>query len=529
MTLFIAVVCGLLYFAGTSRMGYGLGTATGSPIVLGFILGMLYGDVSTGLIIGANIQLVYLGIIATGGNIPADQTLAGVIAIPIALQLGMDANTAVGLAVPFGILGVFLDQIRRTSNSIWVQKADKLAASGNDKQIFHCAFTYPAIFALVLRFIPVFIINLFGASAVTWAMEALPSWVIGGFKVAGGILPAMGFAIIIMTIGNKRLMPFFFLGFFAVAYLKINIMAAAIFGTCIALLSYFSQKPEDDVFSAQEDAQPGEKTYSLSNKDLWNTYMMWFFSTELSNSYERLQALAFCNALSKRLKKLCKNNFKGYTEALTRHLQFYNSEGTIGCIIHGIALSMEEQRSKGEPVPGEMITGIKTGLMGPLAGIGDTLIWGTLKPIILGLGCSFALSSNALGAVIPFLYPIIMVIIGYNLLKMGYLVGKESVMRLINNGAVNQIITATGVLGLFMMGSLSSTYIKVSTPLKFAMANTQPIVLQEIFDQIIPGLLPLVAIFAIYWYFKKIGQRYNKVVLFVLVMSMVASFLGVLG
>ena len=80
-----------------------------------------------------------------------------------------------------------------------------------------------------------------------------------------------------------------------------------------------------------------------------------------------------------------------------------------------------------------------------------------------------------------------------------------------------------------MMGSLSSTYIKVSTPLKFAMANTQPIVLQEIFDQIIPGLLPLVAIFAIYWYFKKIGQRYNKVVLFVLVMSMVASFLGVLG
>ena len=130
MTLFIAVVCGLLYFAGTSRMGYGLGTATGSPIVLGFILGMLYGDVSTGLIIGANIQLVYLGIIATGGNIPADQTLAGVIAIPIALQLGMDANTAVGLAVPFGILGVFLDQIRRTSNSIWVQKADKLAASG---------------------------------------------------------------------------------------------------------------------------------------------------------------------------------------------------------------------------------------------------------------------------------------------------------------------------------------------------------------------------------------------------------------
>lgn len=239
MNIAIAALCGVLYFMGTNRIGYGLTTATGSPIFIGFILGLVYGNVPQGLIIGGTIQLVYLGMIATGGNIPADQALAATIAIPVALQTGMSAEMAVGLAVPFGVLGVFLDQIRRTSNAAWIHKADKYAEEGNEKAIFHCAVTYPTIFAIVLRFVPVFVINLFGAEAVQYLLEVLPKWVIGGFSVAGGMLPAMGFAIIIVTIGKKELLPYFFIGFFAVAYLGINTMAAAIFGSSIALLSIF--------------------------------------------------------------------------------------------------------------------------------------------------------------------------------------------------------------------------------------------------------------------------------------------------
>lgn len=242
MDVMLAVLCGLLYFVGTSKIGYTLTTATGSGIFIGFILGLYFGDVGTGLIIGASIQLVYLGIIATGGNIPADGVLAAAIAIPIALKTGLDANAAVALAVPFGVLGVFLDQIRRTSNSIWVRKADKYAEEGNEKGIFHCAFTYPTIVCFILRFVPVFVITLFGSDAVSTLLEVLPTWIITGFSVAGGILPAMGFAIIIVTIGKTTLLPYFFLGFFAVAYLGINTMAAAVFGTCIAMLNIFQAK-----------------------------------------------------------------------------------------------------------------------------------------------------------------------------------------------------------------------------------------------------------------------------------------------
>lgn len=232
----VAAICGLLYFGGTSKIGYHLTTAVGSPIFIGFVLGMIYGQVAQGLLIGATIQLVYLGVIATGGNVPADDVLAATIAIPIALQTGMSAEVAVGIAVPFGVLGVFVDQIRRTSNSVWGRWADKFAEKGDRKGIFRCAIIYPAIFGFCLRFIPVFAINLVGADAVSWLMGVLPQWIITGFSVAGGMLPALGFAIIIITIGRKDLLPYFFMGFFAVAYLGINTMAAAVFGSCIAVL-----------------------------------------------------------------------------------------------------------------------------------------------------------------------------------------------------------------------------------------------------------------------------------------------------
>lgn len=236
----ISILCGILYFLGTSRIFYGMTGALGSPIFYGLILGAIYGNIEQGLIIGATIQLMYLGMIYTGGNVPADAALAGIIAIPIALQSNLSTELAVGIAVPFGVLGVFLDQLRRISNSYWMAKADKYAEKANTKGIFHCAITYPAIFAFILRFVPVFTITLIGAKAVTHLLEILPDWVIGGFSVAGGILPALGFAIILLTIGKRDIFAYFLIGFFAVAYLGINTMGAAVFGFCIAMLVMFN-------------------------------------------------------------------------------------------------------------------------------------------------------------------------------------------------------------------------------------------------------------------------------------------------
>lgn len=268
--------------------------------------------------------------------------------------------------------------------------------------------------------------------------------------------------------------------------------------------------------------------YEITNKDLRGVFTMWFFSTELSNSYERLQALAFCNAIATPLRKLYPDD-KDYSQALKRHLTFYNSEGTFGSIIHGVTLSMEEQKAHGVDIPEEMITGIKTGLMGPIAGIGDTIIWGTLKAIFLGLASSMALEGNPFSALVTFLFPLSIVIIGYNMLKFGYRLGRDSVVQLMQSGTVNKIITASSVLGLFMMGALSSAYVKVKTPLVFEVSATDPIILQDKLDALVPGLLPLAAILGIYYYFRKEGANYNKVIIIIIASSMLAAFLGLLG
>lgn len=242
MNFVVAVFAGLWYWIGQSKIGYTFHAIICQPIVMALPFGLLMGDVKTAMIIGANIELVYLGIVAAGANIPADECLAGVMAIPIALSSGIDPQTAVVLAVPFGLLGVFQDQIRRTIQASFAHRADKYALECNEKGIGRCAILYPLILGFILRFPLVFIANLFGGNFVQSFLNVVPSWLTHGLSVAGGILPAMGFAITVFIIGKKTYIPMFIMGFYMVKYFDVSIMAAAIFGACIALMIIFLKR-----------------------------------------------------------------------------------------------------------------------------------------------------------------------------------------------------------------------------------------------------------------------------------------------
>lgn len=236
-TLFIAISMGLYYWFARLRLGYTFSGMLVQPIVVAVFVGLILGDMQTSMIIGAGMQLVYLGVTSTpGGNVPSDPALAACIAIPIAVQAHMEPNLAIALAIPFGVIGVFLDQLRRTLNAAWVHMADKYAEEANTGGIMRCAFLYPALLGLVLRFPVVFGANYFGQSVVEKFLALMPHWLTHSFEIMGGILPALGFAITIMVIGKKSLLPWFIGGFFAVIYLKVDIMAMAIFGTCVAFL-----------------------------------------------------------------------------------------------------------------------------------------------------------------------------------------------------------------------------------------------------------------------------------------------------
>ncbi len=149
----VAIFMGCYYSVCRLRLGYTFSSALLQPVTIAVFVGLITGDMANAMKIGAGLQLVYLGVTSTpGGNVPSDPALAGCIAIPLGVAAGMNPETAIALAIPFGVLGVFVDQLRRTTNSIWVHMADKYAEKADTKGIMRAAFLYPAIAGFIIRF-----------------------------------------------------------------------------------------------------------------------------------------------------------------------------------------------------------------------------------------------------------------------------------------------------------------------------------------------------------------------------------------
>ncbi|MCD8089521.1 MAG: PTS system mannose/fructose/sorbose family transporter subunit IID [Clostridiales bacterium] len=266
----------------------------------------------------------------------------------------------------------------------------------------------------------------------------------------------------------------------------------------------------------------------LTKKDITKSMWIYYAGAELSNSYERLQSLVFCASMTPILKKLYSTD-EDLSKALKRHLVFFNTEGILGAIIQGIVISMEEQKANGEDVTDDAITGIKTGLMGPVAGMGDAIIWAAVMPIIFSIFLPFASDGMAIGGIAPLiLYPLSTIIISYYLIHNGYKLGKKSIISLLNGGRMKSIIFTANIIGLTMMGALSASYVTLTTPLALTFSGGSTIALQEeVLDVIAPGLLPLAAIFIIYAYLRKKGPRYTRILLTIVAVSVITAVLGI--
>lgn len=275
----------------------------------------------------------------------------------------------------------------------------------------------------------------------------------------------------------------------------------------------------------------------ISKKDVVKGWAKYYLAAEVSSGFERLTAPAFSFGMGKILEKLYRHNPEEHKKALQRHLMFYNSEATWGSLIFGISCALEQERaqllkkqsSQGElSESAEMIPSLKVGLMGPLAGIGDTVNHGMIRPLLLSAFIPAAAAGAWIAGVAPLLIWVVgITMLAYTLMNLGYTSGRKSVVEILQSGKLNQFIQGASVLGLFMMGALSSSYIKLSTKIAWMSALDKPIALQSYLDTIFPKLLPLLAVFAIYFYFKKKGPRYITVLASIIVFSLVLSFFGI--
>ena len=262
----------------------------------------------------------------------------------------------------------------------------------------------------------------------------------------------------------------------------------------------------------------------LTEKDIRTAYFRWYNYCEISNSYERMQTVAFCYAISGILKKLypVKEEFKA---ALQRHLNFFNSQGIWGSSLLGVAAALEEEKALGKEISDETIINVKTGLMGPMAGIGDTIDWGTWKPLFFSIAASFSINGGIAGFFICFLFALVPFLEGWYLTRLGYRLGRDTISRLLEGGWIKQLIMGSGILGLFMVGALTASNVTLQIPIAFTMGGTETTI-QTILDSILPGLVPLALVLGIYTYFRTKGQKFGRVVFFLLALCMVGSLIG---
>lgn len=256
----------------------------------------------------------------------------------------------------------------------------------------------------------------------------------------------------------------------------------------------------------------------LTSADIRATYWR---STFLLGSFnfERMQSMGFCVSMIPTIKRLYSRK-EDQAAALKRHLEFFNTQPWVGSAIMGVTAAMEQERANGADIDDAAISGVKVGLMGPLAGVGDPIFWGTLRPVLAALGAGLAISGSILGPLLFF--------IGINLcraltrwygFKYGYQKGTEIVSDM-GGGRLQKVTQGASILGLFVMGSLVSKWTSINIPFelsryKNAMGEEVVTTVQSVLNDLLPGLAALLLTFLCMWLLrKKVNAMYIIFALF---------------
>jgi fructoselysine/glucoselysine PTS system EIID component len=474
------------------------------PLVLGPLVGIVLGDPVQGIIIGATLELIFMGNIKVGAAIPPDVITGGVLGTAFAIMSGKGAEIALAIAVPVSILAEMVISGLFVLRPILNSRFNRFAEEGNYRriEILHVA---SGLLKPLLMGLLTFLALELGDNVMKSFLESIPVWVQSGLQVAGGMLPAVGFALLMNLMFNKKVAAYFFLGFILASYLKLPMIAIGGLGVIFALIitGITHKEPANDELNFDDETEEQilpEKSL-ISKNDIRKVFFR-SLALEANFNFETWQNTGFTFSIIPVLKKLYKTKDQ-MADALRRHLQFFNTTAHGSTLIMGITAAMEEQNSQKDDFDVESINAVKLGLMGPLAGVFDSLFWGTLKVIAAGVGISLAINGNVLG---PLLFVLIFNIphlaLRYNLTFIGYNTGNRFLQNLAKSNIMDKLTTGATILGLMVIGAMPATLMPVKTPLMIGTAGSQ-VALQGIFDQLIPGLLPLALTFLSFYFVRK--------------------------
>lgn len=270
------------------------------------------------------------------------------------------------------------------------------------------------------------------------------------------------------------------------------------------------------------------ETIKLSKKALSKSFHNWYYGNLTCFSQEHMQTFGYLVSMLPLVEELYAGDEDRKAAAMNTYTAFFNTEPQFGAVVVGITAGLEEARANGsEDVDDETINGLRAGLMGPIAGIGDSLVVGTVIPILLGIAMGMSTGGSPLGAIFYIVVWNLFAYFGMKLLYFkGYELGTKAVEFLIGDigEAIREAVTT---LGGIVIGAVSATWVSVKT--SFALYNSAGeayMVLQEKLDSVFPGLLTAIVVIFCWWLMSKKRLSPLKVMLLLVVIAFVGVLVG---
>lgn len=278
--------------------------------------------------------------------------------------------------------------------------------------------------------------------------------------------------------------------------------------------------------TTQEKTNSDQKNEKLTNKELRQIFLRYGVLTESAMSYEKMHGAAWSWAYLPLAHKYYKNDPEAKKRLMTRHSVFYNTEPQTGQLVNGIVASLEEQIGMGnKDVEEEVPVTVKASLMGPLAGIGDSVMQGILIPTLLSVAMGLSKGGSALGPIFYIVsYAVIATTITIVSFRSGYKLGVNAIDSIVGENA-KRLTNMFTTLGIIVVGGLSASLIDVQTAVKIPFGNkTEP--LQKILDGSFPALIPLIIVLFTWWLISTKHYGPTKVLLILVAVATIGVLIG---
>jgi len=539
------------------------------PICIGPLVGLLFGNLPMGLIAGVTIELMFLATVFVGTVTPPDEVTSVALATAFACISG-NLWAGIAVAIPIGIAGQRLKQIRNNTAFEYTQKKlEEAAARASARGIVAWATLVPTLIEGLFFAVPSFLLLYFAAAPLQSAFDHLPYEVLLGIAIGSSLVGAVGIASFLGTIKDRSAWPYFIIGFVAMAYFGIGIIGVALIACAATALSLRSERkgqqgekrgpgsdpatdihqavtdcpqntPVEDCITVSSQGATGDRdtnrsegnststapTKKLTRRDLWKTFI-YSLAIESGCSTSKQEAPGFTQAMIPVIENVYDTK-EEKAEAYTRHAQLFLTEGRVAQFIVGVVAKLEEQRAAMRDVEAEDILLYKSALAGPLAGIGDSLLHGTLRPLMAGIACVLVYAGGFQNLLGPVLFFLVMTgavfavrIIGF---FKGYNEGMTAIERLQRSGIVERVTSHAAVASYMLAGAFIPALLHFSLPA--IPWRGDYFYLQNTLDLLVPGLIPLLYTFWMYRLLYKKNQSPVVLVVATLLLGIAVAYIG---